>query len=687
MSKKLILLTISASLSLPPLTQADSVARLWNEENLAAIRLSFPDPPVHSRNLFHVSVAMWDAWAAYDETATGYIHRESVAPPAGMDLATARMKAVSYAAYRLLLQRYVTKPHPNTREENSQASLGEFNARMNSLGYDREDSSTVGNDPAAVGNRVAQTIISWVLDDGSNENGGYVDPTYMPVNDPLILKLFGNEMSDPNRWQPLEFVVAFSQTGQPLDFTIQEFLGPHWGDVWPFALSRDPDQVVYHDPGTPPMLGAADDLEFKEGVVEVIRRSSVLDPGVAAMIDASPGAIGNNLLGTNDGTGHAINPATGESYPENMINEADYGRVIAEFWADGPHSETPPGHWNTLANEVLDHPAFERRFMGTGSLMDELEWDVKMYFALNGAVHDAAVAAWGCKRHYDYVRPISSIRYMGGLGQSSEPGRDSYDPQGLPLVPGLIELVTFDTAVAGKHAHLGLGAIGKVAILTWTGEPEDPENESSGVEWILPERWFPYQRTTFVTPAFAGYISGHSTFSRAAAEVLTRMTGSEFFPGGMGTHTVDAGELEFEDGPANPVQLQWATYYDAADQAGISRLYGGIHVPADDGPGRIVGSQCGIGAWELAQKYFDGSILEEAPNVTITSLPNSKFRLDWRQHRGLFYKVRRSGNLVDFQDEAPFVRATSDRGTHTISLPFPPPAKEFYQVQQSSAPE
>jgi hypothetical protein len=53
--------------------------------------------------------------------------------------------------------------------------------------------------------------------------------------------------------------------------------------------------------------------------------------------------------------------------------------------------------------------------------------------------------------------------------------------------------------------------------------------------------------------------------------------------------------------------LQWATYYDAADQAGISRLYGGIHVRADDLAGRVMGATCGQEAWELAQHYFYGN--------------------------------------------------------------------------------
>ena len=144
-----------------------------------------------------------------------------------------------------------------------------------------------------------------------------------------------------------------------------------------------------------------------------------------------------------------------------------------------------------------------------------------------------------------------------------------------------------------------------------------------------------------------------------------------------------AGALEFEFGPSVPVQLQWATYYDAADQAGLSRLYGGIHVPVDDGPGRIVGFSCGIAAWELGLKYFDGSILSEPPQLTVTHLGNLQFRLDWRQYRGLFYKVRRGPDLQNFTDPLPFVRATNDRATMLVAPGFPTPEKEFYDVVQS----
>ena len=84
-----------------------TVARRWNEALLDAIRRALPNPPVHARNLFHTSVAMWDAWAAYDPTATGYIVTEKLT---ASNVAAARDEAISYAAYRVLHARASSRP-------------------------------------------------------------------------------------------------------------------------------------------------------------------------------------------------------------------------------------------------------------------------------------------------------------------------------------------------------------------------------------------------------------------------------------------------------------------------------------------------------------------------------------------------------------------------------------------------
>jgi hypothetical protein len=654
-----------------------SIARVWNEQNLAAIRTAFPDPPVHARNLFHTSVAMWDAWAAYEPSATGYLHNETAT---AADIEAARHRAISYAAYRVLTDRYLANRHPNTPQTNADAVFQELNAQMAAFGYPTAFTSTLGSDPAAVGNRAAATVLAFAATDGSREETGYDDPTYAPINQPLVIALSGTTMNDPNRWQPLAFASSVNtQNGIVLPGNVQTYVGAHWGGVRPFALHYEDNPNVYHDPGPPPYIS---NQAFKENNLEVIRLSSWLDPTdtrAEAIIDISPRAVGNNTLGLNDGTGHPLNPSTGLPYPANFVHRGDFGRVVAEYWADGPSSETPPGHWNRIANEVSAHPEFIRKIGGTGPLLGPLEWDVKLYFTLNAALHDVAVAVWGCKRYYDYVRPISSIRYMGGLGQSSDPNGFSYHPDGLPLEPGLVEVIT-----PWEPRGFPPTDYGKIALYAWGGEPNDRENDFTGAKWILAEDWIPYQRNTFVTPAFAGYVSGHSGFSQAGAEVLTQITGSPFFPSGLGTHTAFAGSLEFEAGPATDVVLQWATYYDAADQAGFSRLYGGIHVAADDGPGRIIGSECGLDAWLLATSYIDSSILQQPFTLSIDRRANGDTHLCWPQQRGLFYSLQSAPTLNDFQERIPASRAKTDIGSTLIPAEELIDSKHFFKVIQSA---
>jgi hypothetical protein len=566
---------------------AHSMARQWNEALLDAIRRDTPRPTVHARNLFHLSIAMYDAWTAYDGgVAEPYLVDES---PTTSDPLHDRDVAIAFAAYRILHARFPRSP-------GAAATLAQLDAKMLSLGFDTSYTTTTGSTPAAVGNRIAAAVLAYGLADGANEAGDYADNTgYFPVNDPLIVKQPGTEMSDPNRWQPLALDFMVSQNGIPIPGKVQTYISPNWNNVTPFALTRSNPDDVYLDPGLPPQFAGVGDAEFKAMHAQVAEFSGYLDPNDGVTIDISPGARGNNPLGTNDGTGHPLNPATGQPYPPNLVKRGDFARVLAEFWADGPQSETPPGHWNVLANQVADAPGFEKHFGGTGPVLEDLEWDVKTYLALNGAVHDAAIVAWGLKRKYETARPISAIRNMGGLGV-------------LPLSPGVIEMVTAESAAPGeRHEHLA-AAIGKIAVYAWPGPPADPDTTVQGAHWILAESWVPYQKATFVTPAFPGFTSGHSTFSRSAAEVMTRLTGSEFFPGGVSTFTALRNEyLSFELGPSEDVVMQWATYYDAADEAGLSRIFGGIHPRADDFNGRITGSLIGIQAFDRAKTYFDGT--------------------------------------------------------------------------------
>jgi hypothetical protein len=426
---------LSLFLYSPTFQAQHSVARDWNEELLNAIRGDFARPTVHARNLFHSAIAMYDAWAVFDATAeTVFLGKtywtytstfNGITAPT--DVAAARHEVISYAMYRLLTHRFADSPGATT-------SLASFQNLFESYGYDVNFVSTdySSGSYAALGNHLANEIISFGLQDGSNEQNDYANEHYLPVNSPLILDIYEDTNDiNPNRWQPLAFDVFVDQAGNPFPINTPAFLSPEWGEVLPFALKTENLQVfndgfdcfIYNDPGAPEYIQNSNnndgiDDPYKWHFALVSLWSSHLDPNDNTMIDISPGALGNLpvsafpgtfqeyqafydiIQGGDPSTGHAMNPVTNLPYTPQMVKRADYARVLAEFWADGPDSETPPGHWFTILNYVSDHPLLEKRLNGSGPVLDDLQWDVKCYLALGGAMHDAAVNTWGIKGYY-----------------------------------------------------------------------------------------------------------------------------------------------------------------------------------------------------------------------------------------------------------------------------------------------
>ncbi|MEP1448001.1 MAG: vanadium-dependent haloperoxidase [Paraglaciecola sp.] len=618
---------------LTPEREGHSVARMWNEVLLTAIRNDYARPTVHARNLFHISSAMYDAWSVYKPQTQSFLFDNEVAGFACSadsfslpdDVLPHQEQAISYAAYRIIQHRFKFSP-------GSFEIMEAADSLMTSLGFNIEDESLdySQGSAASLGNYIADCYIQFGLQDGSNEENFYANTTYQPVNPPLFLSLglAGNPfINDLNRWQPLSINGYIDQSGNLVDDS-PSFLSPEWGSVVPFSLSANDKSVftrdgfdyqVYHDPGMPPLIDGDMSDEYKWGFSLVSIWSSHLDQNDGVMWDISPKSLGNisefpnsftefnefykQIEGGDPSTGYASNPITNQPYEEQMVPRGDYARVLAEFWADGPESETPPGHWFVILNTVSDHELLEKRWAGEGDILGALEWDIKTYFAMGGTMHDAAVAAWGIKGRYDYIRPVSAIRAMAE-GQSSDPSLSSYSINGIPLVENYIELVTETDPLAIENTN----NIGKIKLYTWKG-PEyinDPAIDQAGVGWILAEKWWPYQRPTFVTPPFAGYVSGHSTYSRAAADLMTSMTGSAFFPGGMSEFEVKANEfLVFEQGPSVDMTLQWATYQDASDQCSLSRIWGGIHPPADDIPGRKIGEKIAVDSFEFVESLFN----------------------------------------------------------------------------------
>ena len=625
----------------PEANTGHSMARQWNDLLLESIRGDFARPTMHARNLWHSSMIMWDAWAVMDPTACpaflgqdlgGYVADFDAFTPATTNEA-ARDEAIAFGMYRLLRHRFANAPQA------SSLFLG-YDAHMATLGYDADFTSTdySTGDGRALGNHLAAEIIAFGLQDQSNEQNDFANLVYEPSNPSLIVDLPGNAtVQDLNRWQPLTLDLFIDQSGNPIPGETPPFLSPEWGQVTSWALSdadltsytRDGfEYKVYHDPGAPAlhaMDGSGTSDIYSDGHAMVALWSGLLDPTDGVMWDISPASSGNRDSypttletyaslydadnGGSPGPGHSVNPATGQAYAPNMVPRGDFTRVLAEFWADGPDSETPPGHWFTILNYVSDHPDLVKQFQGQGDILSDLEWDVKAYLALGAAMQDCAIAAWGAKGWYDTSRPVTAIRGMAELGQRTDPTANNFHPGGLPLIPGKIETIQPGDPLAGAF---GVN-VGKIKLWAWLGSAaiNNVDTDFAGVGWVLAESWEPYQRPSFVSPPFAGYVSGHSTFSRAAAEVLTAFTGDAYFPGGMGTFLAPANEfLVFEEGPSVDVELQWATYRDASDECSLSRIYGGIHPYFDDVPGRLMGIEIGLDAFDRAATFYGDGLTD-----------------------------------------------------------------------------
>jgi PAP2 superfamily len=291
---------------------------------------------------------------------------------------------------------------------------------------------------------------------------------------------------DPNLWQPLQYYDA-SHT-----LTTQTFVGAQWYLVKPFAL-RSGDQfrseLAQFGPAS---YGSSD---FLQQVQEIVKYSASLD---------------------------------------------DQQKMIAEYFADGPNSELPPGHWDLFAQFVSarDHYGVDD--------------DAKLFFALTNAIFDAGIVAWDAKHAFDSVRPATAVPYL----------------------------------LQGQQ------------IQAWGGP-------GKGTVTMDGRFWIPYQLSTFPTPPFPEYISGHSAFSAAGAAILRLFTGSDLFGASV---TFAPGSSKIEPGltPSAPVTLLWPTFTDAANQAGISRRYGGIHFKAGDLMGRGVGKIAAYEAWNKAQSLWTG---------------------------------------------------------------------------------
>jgi hypothetical protein len=467
---------------------ADNLVLRWNAAALQGVRESRLGPPMVARALAIVHTCMYDAWAAYDRVAVGTRLGGALRlPPRRRTLAN-KSEAISFAAYRALVDLF----------PGSESNV--FGPLMADLGYDPGDHSTNGSDAPGVGNLAAQALFEFRHRDGANQLGdelggqpgvSYSDYTgFQPANEPMDLtaEFDLSTVHDPDRWQPLRYRDASGRLVTPA------FVGAQWQRVTPFALSPPADLRSSVGPA-------------RYGSAEYAAQAEALLSLSAALTDGQ--------------------------------------KTIAEYWADGPRSELPPGHWNLFAQ-------FVSRRDRHGIEEHGIDLDVKLFFTLTNAIFDAGICAWDNKCAYASVRPITAVRYL----------------------------------FRGKR------------VVAWSG----PFRGSGSIDGAT---WLPFQPPTFPTPPFPEYSSGHSNFSAAGAEILRQFTGKDVFGASV---RIAAGSSRVEPGgaPARDVTLSWATFSEAADQAGLSRRYGGIHFEQGDLDARLTGRLAARRAWVKAQAYFQG---------------------------------------------------------------------------------
>ena len=361
--------------------------------------------------------------------------------------------------------------------------------------------------------------------------------------------------------------------------------GTPYSDYTDYQASNEPENIEFIELWTPDLVSTGDGqytaqkfltpqwVNVTPFALDSASQFRPVAPQPFLLVDGRVD-LKNQTITLSDGTvlditpelvGTVINPefiAQAEEVVAYSANLTDEQKLTAEFWEDGTGTSYPPGTFMTFGRYVSARDN------------NSLDEDAQMFFALGNAVFDAGIAVWEAKIFYDYARPVSVVRELGELGLIGEYNAD----------------------------------LGGYAIAAYGGNGE-------GTQTILATDFITYQTpNSDLSPPFAEYVSGHSTFSNAGAEVLTLFTGSDDFGGSL---TFTPGTSRFEPGitPVEDTTLYWDTFSDAADEAGISRLYGGIHFNEGNLNGRKLGREVGNTVYEKTLFYINGGDSSEQVEI------------------------------------------------------------------------
>eukprot|EP01080_Neovahlkampfia_damariscottae_P004948 gene4948-8544_t len=477
-------------------TCEDNVIVKWARIYLILFRdtFGFLSPPMTGRALYMITGAMYDAMSAYKPNLKSHICRIEKKSPEENTEANVVM-AASQAAMTVIESIF--------RNHRDQLKTAYEHIELIKSKYGSS------GDASSVGAYCAKEMIESRKDDGSNEFGDepstrnnevYSDYTnYYPVNPNQTVPLMTDcrKVNSRNHWTPL---LVPTMNGPP---KVQIAQSPHMMSVKSFATSLDLLKTVK----PPPQLGTNTEDRFHQDLNQILEIYSSLN---------------------------------------------DREKVIAEYWADGPFSALPPGHWHVISLFMINKKCLS------------IEDSIKLLFLQSSAALDSGILCWATKRYYDFVRPVTAIHCSKFENQ---------------------------TITSYKGPYLGTGS-------------------------ILGKHFQPYQNPFFISPGFQEYCSGHSAFSAASAEVLKQFFNSDEYGEeivikkgeSLFEPRIERGEPGFINGltnvpnrgshsvgytPAKDIRLSWKTFSDAAAESGMSRLYGGIHFKSGDLNCRKLGRDVG----------------------------------------------------------------------------------------------
>ena len=206
---------------------------------------------------------------------------------------------------------------------------------MTSLCYQPGFTSTKGDSPAALGNRIAAAVIKAGLSDGSLEQQHYADPSYTVRERAAGRRAAGHDDARPDllaaaRARP-DRLPERHRRSRPRAVVHRRAVGSRAR-----ASRCPPPRRACRSTRASRRSATPETDAYKQAAVEVIRASASSTRTTGRRSTSAPARAATTRSGRTAATATSVNPVTGKPYAPNLVRRADFARIVTEFWADGP---------------------------------------------------------------------------------------------------------------------------------------------------------------------------------------------------------------------------------------------------------------------------------------------------------------------------------------------------------------